>query len=427
MDLERFRSLAGVKDGGQQQKEEKAAMSVSQLNEYVRSLLAESPVLADVTVRGEISNFTFHRASGHLYFSLKDADGVLSAVMFRSSAGRLRFQPENGMKVLARGSVSVYVRDGKYQLYVTMMEPDGIGSLYLAFEQLKKKLEQEGLFDEKRKRPLPRFPRCIGVITSPTGAAVRDILQILGRRFPQAEVILYPALVQGAEAPASLLAGVQYFNTNKTVDVLIIGRGGGSFEDLYAFNDERLARAIAASTVPVVSAVGHETDFTICDFVADRRAPTPSAAAELAVPDVRELAAAIQVLRSRMQQAAVNRLHADQKAVADLAQRPVLSKPEGLYREQTMRLLSASERLFHLTKERVTAEKGRFREAAAKLDMLNPLAVLLRGYGVVYDEGKHVVSSVKSLKPGSDFSVRLCDGTVFGQADRVLPDNKADK
>ena len=225
MDLERFRSLAGVKDGGQQQNEEKAAMSVSQLNEYVRSLLAESPVLADVTVRGEISNFTFHRASGHLYFSLKDADGVLSAVMFRSSAGRLRFQPENGMKVLARGSVSVYVRDGKYQLYVTMMEPDGIGSLYLAFEQLKKKLEQEGLFDEKRKRPLPRFPHRIGVITSPTGAAVRDILQILGRRFPQAEVVLYPALVQGAEAPASLLAGVQYFNTNKTVDVLIIGGG----------------------------------------------------------------------------------------------------------------------------------------------------------------------------------------------------------
>lgn len=427
MDLERFRSLAGVKDGGQQQNEEKAAMSVSQLNEYVHSLLAESPVLADVTVRGEISNFTFHRASGHLYFSLKDADGVLSAVMFRSSAGRLRFQPENGMKVLARGSVSVYVRDGKYQLYVTMMEPDGIGSLYLAFEQLKKKLEQEGLFDEKRKRPLPRFPHRIGVITSPTGAAVRDILQILGRRFPQAEVVLYPALVQGAEAPASLLAGVQYFNTNKTVDVLIIGRGGGSFEDLYAFNDERLARAVAASTVPVVSAVGHETDFTICDFVADRRAPTPSAAAELAVPDVRELAAAIQVLRSRMQQAAVNRLHADQKAVADLAQRPVLSKPEGLYREQTMRLLSASERLFHLTKERVTAEKGRFREAAAKLDMLNPLAVLLRGYGVVYDEDKRVVSSVKSLKPGNEFSVRLCDGTVRGRAERILPYDKVDK
>ncbi len=427
MDLERFRSLAGVKDGGQQQKEEKAAMSVSQLNEYVRSLLAESPVLADVTVRGEISNFTFHRASGHLYFSLKDADGVLSAVMFRSSAGRLRFQPENGMKVLARGSVSVYVRDGKYQLYVTMMEPDGIGSLYLAFEQLKKKLEQEGLFDEKRKRPLPRFPRRIGVITSPTGAAVRDILQILGRRFPQAKVVLYPALVQGAEAPASLLAGVHYFHTHKAADVLIIGRGGGSFEDLYAFNDERLARAIAASTVPVVSAVGHETDFTICDFVADRRAPTPSAAAELVVPDARELAAAIQVLHSRMQQATVNRLQVYQKTVADLAQRPVLSKPDGLYREQTMRLLSASERLFHLTKERVTAEKGRFREAAAKLDMLNPLAVLLRGYGVVYDEGKHVVSSVKSFKRGDEFSVRLCDGTVLGRAECILPDNKADK
>lgn len=426
MDLARFRDLAGVAEK-QQKNEGRDAMTVSELNEHVRSLLAASPVLADVTVRGEISNFTFHRASGHLYFSLKDPDGVLSAVMFRSSAQRLRFQPENGMKVLARGSVSVFVRDGKYQLYVTSMEPDGIGSLYLAFEQLKKKLEGEGLFDQKRKRALPRIPRRIGVITSPTGAAVRDILQILGRRFPYAEVVLYPALVQGIDAPAALRAGVRYFNTARSVDVLIIGRGGGSFEDLYAFNDEQLAREIAASAIPVVSAVGHETDFTICDFVADCRAPTPSAAAELVVPDVQELHVAFQNIRTRMWQGVANRFARHRKSIADLAARPVLSRPEGLYREQNMRLLSAGERLNHLTKERLTAENGRFREAAARLQMLNPLGVLLRGYGMAYDKNGQVLTTVEGISPGDAFRFRLHDGEVLGCVEQVLPDENTRK
>ncbi len=411
MDLERFRSLAGVKDGGQQQKEEKAAMSVSQLNEYVRSLLAESPVLADVTVRGEISNFTFHRASGHLYFSLKDADGVLSAVMFRSSAGRLRFQPENGMKVLARGSVSVYVRDGKYQLYVTMMEPDGIGSLYLAFEQLKKKLEQEGLFDEKRKRPLPRFPRRIGVITSPTGAAVRDILQILGRRFPQAKVVLYPALVQGAEAPASLLAGVHYFHTHKAAAVLIIGRGGGSFEDLYAFNDERLARAIAASTVPVVSAVGHETDFTICDFVADRRAPTPSAAAEIAVPDVNEILRSLVATQSGLQATMQKRIAQETRILNQIAQSRVFSRPDQMLDHFRIRLDEREADLSRAVEQTILQKRQTTASLVGKLQALNPLSVLARGYATVSKDGKSI-TSVKQINDNDTLDIRMADGSV---------------
>lgn len=419
MDLSRFRSLTGEAPGVEENSG-REAMTVSALNEYVRSLLAKSPLLSDVTVRGEISNFTFHRASGHLYFSLKDADGVLSAVMFRAAAQKLRFQPETGMKVLARGSVSVFVRDGRYQLYVTAMEPDGIGSLYLAFEQLKKKLEGEGLFDEKRKKPLPPMPSRIGVITSPTGAAVRDIIQILGRRYPYAEVILYPALVQGAEAPAVLRAGVAYFNQTRSVDVVIIGRGGGSFEDLYAFNDELLARAIAASVIPVVSAVGHETDFTICDFVADCRAPTPSAAAELVVPDLQEVLLGLQNTGSRMRQATLHALSIYRKTIADLAARPVLSRPDGLYREQNMRLLSIGERLHHLMCQRLTVARGRFREAAAGLDALNPLAVLLRGYGVAYDQEGRVVSTAKALSKGEAFRFCLHDGEVYGCVDEVV-------
>jgi exodeoxyribonuclease VII large subunit len=427
MDLARFRSLAGEEQRVEQQYNDQDAMTVSQLNEYVRDLLAKSPVLSDVTVRGEISNFTFHRASGHLYFSLKDADGVLSAVMFRSAAQRLRFQPEAGMKVLARGSVSVFVRDGKYQLYVSSMEPDGIGSLYLAYEQLKKKLEGEGLFDEKRKKPLPSMPRRIGVITSPTGAAVRDILQILGRRYPMAEVVLYPALVQGAEAPATLRAGVRYFNEARSVDVIIIGRGGGSYEDLYAFNDESLARQIAASDIPVVSSVGHETDFTICDFVSDCRAPTPSAAAELVVPDMQELLLGIQNMHNRIGQSVRNRLSMHQKTVAGLAARPVLSRPDGLYREQTMRVISASERLIHQMHTQVQEKKGRFREATARLDALNPLGVLLRGYGVAYDQNGRVVSSVKSVSAGDAFHFRLHDGEVLGRVDETVLHTKTEE
>ena len=248
-------------------------VTVTQLNEYIKAKIDGDGFLSRVSVKGEISNFTNHYKTGHFYFTIKDETSLIRAVMFRGNTAKLRFVPENGMKIVARGRVSAFVRDGQYQLYCDSMEPDGIGALYFAFEQLKKKLAAEGLCDEARKRPLPKIPTRIGVITSPTGAAIRDIINILGRRFPYAKVILYPALVQGAEAAPSLIAGMRHFMEARDVDVIIIGRGGGSIEDLWAFNSEELARTIAACPIPVISAVGHETDFTICDFVADRRAP----------------------------------------------------------------------------------------------------------------------------------------------------------
>ena len=256
--------------------------SVSELNEYIKSVFENDRTLSGVTVSGEISNFTNHR-SGHLYFSLKDADGQIRAVMFRSRAMSLKFMPESGMRVIVRGSVTVYTRDGSYQIYVSSMQPDGIGALYLAYEQMKARLALEGLFDPAHKLPIPEYPKRIGVITSPTGAAVRDIINVTGRRYPGADLYIYPALVQGAEAEESLVKAVDYFDRSGLCDVVIIGRGGGSIEDLWAFNSERLARRIYDASVPIISAVGHETDFTICDFVSDMRAPTPSAAAEISV------------------------------------------------------------------------------------------------------------------------------------------------
>ena len=264
-------------------------LSVSALNNYIKNIFENNRTLSSVTVRGEISNFVNHR-SGHLYFTLKDADGQIRSVMFKSRALTLKFMPESGMKVIVHGSVTVYPRDGSYQLYATSMQPDGIGALYLAYEQMKERLAKEGLFDESHKLPIPRIPATVGVITSPTGAAVRDIINVTGRRFPQAKILLYPALVQGEGAEASLISALDYLDKSGLCDVIIIGRGGGSIEDLWAFNGESLARRIYYATTPIISAVGHETDFTICDFVADMRAPTPSAAAEIAVPDRRELA-----------------------------------------------------------------------------------------------------------------------------------------
>lgn len=268
--------------------EERQVFTVTALNEYIKMKLETDEALMRVFIRGEISNFTNHK-SGHFYFTVKDETSRIAAVMFRSSASKLAFIPENGMKVIVGGRVSAYVRDGQYQIYVDTLEPDGVGALYIAYEQLKAKLGAEGLFDEAKKKPLPRYPMRIGVITSPTGAAIRDIINILGRRFPIAEVVLYPSLVQGESAAPQLIEGLRYFNEKKNVNVIIIGRGGGSLEDLWAFNSEALVREVAASELPVISAVGHEIDFTLCDFAADRRAPTPSAAAELAVPERYEL------------------------------------------------------------------------------------------------------------------------------------------
>lgn len=281
------------------ERENAKAFTVSDLNNYIKNIFETNRTLSSVTVRGEISNFTNHR-SGHLYFSLKDEDGQIRAVMFRSKAQTLKFMPESGMKVLVHGSVTVYPRDGSYQLYVSSMQPDGIGALYLAYEQLKERLALEGLFDAEHKLALPAYPRRIGVITSPTGAAIRDIINVSGRRYPNADLYIYPALVQGAGAEDSLVSALDYLDKSRLCDVIIIGRGGGSIEDLWAFNSEALARRIYSATTPIISAVGHETDFTICDFVADMRAPTPSAAAEIAVPDKRDLLMRIDSYNERL-------------------------------------------------------------------------------------------------------------------------------
>jgi exodeoxyribonuclease VII large subunit len=294
--------------------------SVSSLNAYIKNIFENNRTLSSVTLRGEISNFTNHR-SGHLYFSLKDSEGQIRAVMFRSRAASLKFMPESGMKVIVHGSVTVYPRDGSYQIYVLSMQPDGIGALYLAYEQMKARLAEEGLFDESHKKLIPEFPRRIGVITSPTGAAVRDIINVTGRRYPMADLYLYPALVQGAAAEASLIRALDYLDSSGLCDVIIIGRGGGSIEDLWAFNSEALARRIYAASTPVISAVGHETDFTICDFVADMRAPTPSAAAEIAVPDRRELIMRLDRLDERMCSALVRSVARYRELIDSLSER----------------------------------------------------------------------------------------------------------
>ncbi len=394
-------------------------ITVSALNESIKALLEGTPFLRGVYLRGEISNFTNHR-SGHLYFSLKDEGGLIRAVMFRGSAARLTFVPENGMKVLVRGNVSVFVRDGSYQIYVNEMEPDGIGALYLAFERLKRKLAAEGLFDEDRKRPLPKIPSRIGVITSPTGAAIRDILNILGRRFPYAEVVLYPALVQGTEAPQQLIAGLMHFNATSAVDVIIIGRGGGSIEDLWAFNDEGLARAIAASKIPVISAVGHETDFTISDFAADRRAPTPSAAAELAVPDTRELMRRFGNIITHTELLLSRKIERSRALVADLAARRPLSSPDDLLYDKRMLVSFYSDKISSTMENTLLSRKMRFKEASAKLDAMSPLSILGRGYAVLLDKEGETVRTVKSMKAGDAVRLRLADGEARATVEEAI-------
>jgi len=384
-------------------------LSVGMLNEYVKGLLDSNEVLSDIWVRGEISNFTNHYKTGHLYFSLKDEKGAVSAVMFRSYAARLPFAPQNGMKVILHGRVSLYVPGGQYQINADAMQPDGVGGLYLAFEQLKAKLQAEGLFDEARKKPLPRIPTRIGIITSPTGAAIHDMINILGRRFPCAEILLYPALVQGAGAPASLIAGLKYFNQNDNVDLIIIGRGGGSMEDLWAFNDEALARTVAASRLPVISAVGHESDFTICDFVADRRAPTPSAAAELAVPDMGDLKRLLRGTEDRLSHAMTVRLSQRRDRVAQLANSRVLVAPDRFVDDCRMRVGDLALRLDRAADHKLTRARGDFARAAAQLDALNPLAILTRGYAVVR-AGETPVRSVEELRPGEPVRLTLADG-----------------
>ena len=393
-----------------------SAMTVAELNEFIKNIFDSNRALSSVTVKGEISNFTYHR-SGHLYFSLKDSDSQIKSVMFRSSAVRLKFMPENGMKVIAHGSVSVYARDGSYQFYVNSLQPDGVGALYLAYEQLKAKLESEGLFSEEFKREIPKFPEKIGVITSPTGAAVRDIINVCARRYPLAKIYLYPSLVQGDGAEENLIKALDYFNKSHLVDTIIIGRGGGSIEDLWAFNGERLARKIHETQIPVISAVGHETDFTICDFVADLRAPTPSAAAELAVPDIRELYMMLAGAEERVSLALVRLAERKREKFLSLSERLSESSRE-ISAQRRENLNELSKKLENNASSIIKDKKNAFKIFAEKLNALSPLATLSRGYAI--PEGKKgVIKSVEDVSVDEALTLRLKDGVLKGRVEKI--------
>lgn len=407
-------------------------LTVSQLNTYIKSVFDQDYRLRNILVVGEISNFTAAR-SGHLYMTLKDDKSALKAVMFRGSATRLKFRPENGMKVIAFGSVSVYEAGGQYQMYLSDLQPDGLGSLNLAFEQLKEKLAKEGLFDPARKKPLPLFPKRIGVVTSPTAAAFQDICNVLRRRWPMAEVVLSPTLVQGVEAPAQIAEALWKLD-HAGVDVIIAARGGGSMEDLWAFNDENVARTVAACETPVVSGVGHETDFTIIDFVADLRAPTPSAAAEVCTPDWYDESDRILACSNHLRSALQNRLNSERLRLQNLETSNVLRSFDSLVNEKRlkidqltermahkvaeqtgkegMRLDRAAIRLDHAIADRVTAERARLSKAAAKMEAFDPFAVLARGYSIAETDTGTIVKAVGDVQKNDKLNVRVSDGTI---------------
>lgn len=391
---------------------EKNIMTVKQLNSYIKALIDCDERLFNVYVKGEISNFTNHYKTGHFYLTLKDDGAVIRAVMFRTNAIRIKFVPKDGMKVVARGRVSVFERDGQYQLYIEDMITDGAGDLYLAFEQLKTKLRDEGLFDMNNKKSLPRIPLSIGIVTSPTGAAIRDMLNILRRRFPLSKVILYPVTVQGETAPPQIIKAINYFNDKRNVDLIIIGRGGGSIEDLWAFNDENVARTIYKSVIPLISAVGHETDFTISDFVADFRAPTPSAAAEIAVPDMAELILKLSGIRTRLGLLLVNSVSTKRDKLEYLKNSKALTSPEKLiddkklYLDYLIKDLTSQLRLINSrTRERLSC-------LSAKLNSLSPLSVLSRGYSVITDSNKNILKSVDQFKFDDKVIANVSDGYV---------------
>ncbi len=394
-------------------------LSVSQLNRYIKMNFDADENLANIFISGEISNFTNHYRTGHLYFTLKDDSAAVRAVMFNSSAKRLKFMPEDGMKVIARGRVSVYEASGQYQLYVDDMQPDGVGALNLAYEQLKEKLQKEGLFSELHKKPLPPYPEKVGVITSPTGAAVRDIINVLGRRFPYAEIVFCPVLVQGEGAHLQLTDAVNLFNSERAADVIIIGRGGGSIEDLWEFNDEGLARAVYNSEIPVISAVGHETDFTICDFVADMRAPTPSAAAELAVPDANELQYALSALKNRMFLNVSSGIADRRSRLEYLTSKGALKSPDEMLSNRSQRLDTAFSKMLSLYENRIGGKKVEFISAATALSKLDPMSVLMRGFAFVSDKsGKNVYSS-QALAKGDKINVRFHDGSAVCEVKEI--------
>ena len=402
-----------------------SVLTVTQLNRYVKNVLEGDFRLKDMLIRGEISNFTDHYKSGHFYFTLKEGDCAIKAVMFASYAKNVPFRPKNGMAVIVRGSVSLYERDGSYQLYVYDMQPEGKGSLQLAYEQLLQKLKSEGLFDEERKRPIPRFPERVGLITSDTGAALHDMLNIITRRYPPAQLILYPALVQGKSAPASLIRGLEYFNRNHSCDVIIIGRGGGSLEDLWAFNDENLVRDVAASEIPVISAVGHETDVTLCDFAADLRAPTPSAAAELAVPDASMLLKQIQRREQELQNLMQYKLFAARQYFDSVMQRESLKNSKVYLEEKRRRLSEHQAFLQNDMAHRLNSCREQLAARSEQLSLLNPWNQLQRGWSLTENADGQRLSSVTQTASGQMLITTLSDGRIVSRVESVKPNKNS--
>ncbi len=389
---------------------ERNIITVSALNKYIKRIIDAEDILSSVWVRGELSNFTHHR-SGHMYMTLKDETSLIKSVMFKGSADKLKFSPQSGMKVIVHGRVSVFERDGQYQLYIDDMIPDGFGALNIAYEQLKEELRAAGLFDDSRKKRIPRFPKKIGIVTSPTGAAIRDMINILGRRYPIAEILLYPALVQGDDAPADIMRGIKYFNENEDVDVIIIGRGGGSIEDLWAFNSRELAYVISDSVKPIISAVGHETDFTIADFVADLRAPTPSAAAELAVPNSADAITWFETCRKRMTVALKKKHDVCKQRLKELSSRRCMESPMFQVDQRRMRLDYTVRAFVSAMQLKTEKAYNRLSSTAASLNAMSPLSVIARGYSISSVAGKPV-SSVKKLSVGDELTLMMKDGTA---------------
>lgn len=401
---------------------ERQSLTVTELNNRIKGLLDMDPVLADICVRGELSNYKIY-PSGHHYFTLKDSESSLRCVMFKSSASKLRFRPESGMGVTAFGRVSVYPRDGAYQLYCTALQPEGMGDLQVAFEQLKAKLSAEGLFDRSHKKQLPAFPERIAIITSSAGAAVHDMIRILSHRWPMSKVLLLPVRVQGAEAPPEIAGAIRYANEFHVADLIITGRGGGSIEDLWAFNDERVARAIFASEIPVISAVGHEPDVTISDYVADMRASTPSNAAEIAVPDQDEMRETLDSLSIRSRQAMQKTLRELSQRLSVYAQKRVLTDPSVYIDNRRMELDHMRERLSAAAERKTAAGRQSFVRLAAALDAMSPLRVLTRGYSLAEDERGGLIKSASQLRPGDRVRLRFAEGGADCTVDSV---NKGD-
>lgn len=401
---------------------ERQALTVTQLNLYIKQVLSRDDILNNVLVKGELSNFKAH-SSGHMYMSLKDETGVMRAVMFKSAASRLNFRPANGMKIVARGRISVYERDGQYQLYIEHMEQDGIGDLHIAYEKLKQKLNDEGLFAQEHKMALPKYPKKIGVVTAPTGAAIRDILNILSRRFSYSDVVLYPVLVQGESSAQSIVSAIEYFNQTNGADVLIIGRGGGSIEDLWSFNEECVARAIYKSNIPIVSAVGHEIDFTISDFVADLRAPTPSAAAELVVPSQVELREKFNNVYARLYSCANRIIERNRMTVKMLSESNVMKNPMGKVEDGRLYLDSIYRRFESSYTTILNGKRHILAINASKLNALSPLKSLYRGFSVTKTSSGEVAKSVNQLSKGEDISIMLSDGMVNANVKSVKHNN----